>query len=252
MLDPEEASAVADQFGVAAEQVRRDHLLSHLLAALAAGAGDTVVFFGGTALARTHLPNGRLSEDIDLIAVGDRGRAAARVEATLATGVRREYGRLTWEPSLHDVRESQPGLVRTVDGITVRVQLLGSTGYPPWPTETRHLHQRYRDAPPARLRVLTRAAFAASKSSAWYDRAAPRDLYDLWALAGIGALDAEAAQLWRRFGPTGRPPAGALSGPAPTEASWRAQLAGQTRLTVTADQALAVVRRAWTAGTAAG
>lgn len=55
----------------------------------------------------------------------------------------------------------------------MRVQVLGSTGYPPWPTEVRQLHQRYSDAPPARLRILTRAAFAASKTVAWRDRAAP-------------------------------------------------------------------------------
>jgi len=247
VLDPDEAVAIAEQFGVAAEQVRRDHLLSHLLSALAVGAGDQVVFFGGTALARTHLPDGRLSEDIDLLAVGDRSPAVADVEATLAAGARREYGRLTWEPALRETHGSQSAVLRTVDGITVRVQLLGSTGYPPWPTEVRDLHQRYSDAPPARLRVFTRAAFAASKAVAWYDRAAPRDLYDLWALAGIGALDAEALDLWMRLGPTGRAPTSDMFATAPVEASWRAQLAGQTRLTVTPDEALDVVRSAWAA-----
>ncbi len=245
MLDPGEAVAIAERFGVALEQVRRDHLLSHLLAALTVGAGDHVVFFGGTALARTHVPEGRLSEDIDLLAVGDRSSAAAEVEATLAAGARREYGRLTWEPALRDTRGSESAVLRTVDGITVRVQLLGSIGYPSWPTEVRDLHQRYSDAPPARLRVFTRAAFAASKTVAWYDRAAPRDLYDLWALAGKGALDVEALDLWMRFGPTGRPPSGDMFAMAPAETSWRAQLGGQTRLTVTPDEALDVVRAGW-------
>ena len=60
-MTPDEAVAIAELFGVAAEQVRRDHLLSHLLSALAVGAGDQVVFFGGTALARTHLPDGKVS-----------------------------------------------------------------------------------------------------------------------------------------------------------------------------------------------
>lgn len=173
MLDPEEAVAIAERFGVTLEQVRRDHLISHLLAALAVGAGDQAVFFGGTALARTHLPNGRLSEDIDLLAVGDRSSAAAVIEATLAAGARRAYGRLAWEPALRETHGSESAVIRTVDGMTVRVQLLGSTGYPPWPTEVRGLHQRYGDAPPARLRVFTRAAFAASKTAAWYDRGAP-------------------------------------------------------------------------------
>lgn len=57
MLDPAEAAAVAEEFGVSDEQVRRDHLLSHLLAVLAQRLPEAVVFFGGTALARTHLPD---------------------------------------------------------------------------------------------------------------------------------------------------------------------------------------------------
>lgn len=35
MLDPQELSRTASAFGVAEEQVRRDHLISHILAALA-------------------------------------------------------------------------------------------------------------------------------------------------------------------------------------------------------------------------
>lgn len=69
-MNSDEKVAVAEQFGVAAEQVERDHLISHLLAFLSRDFGDRIHFIGGTALARTHLPNGRLSEDIDLIAVG--------------------------------------------------------------------------------------------------------------------------------------------------------------------------------------
>ena len=78
MLAPAELAAVADAFGVSDAQVRRDHLISHLLAALSGSARDRVVFFGGTALSRTHLPDGRLSEDLDLWALGDR-RDAARL-----------------------------------------------------------------------------------------------------------------------------------------------------------------------------
>jgi hypothetical protein len=50
---------VADQFGVALEQVRRDHLMSLALAALTPLA-DQLIFFGGPALSRAFLPNGRL------------------------------------------------------------------------------------------------------------------------------------------------------------------------------------------------
>jgi predicted nucleotidyltransferase component of viral defense system len=108
VLDPDDAAVVAEQFGVATEQVRRDHLITYLLAALAADAAESIVFFGGTARARTHLPEGRLSEDIDLLAVGNRSSAAIDVESTLAAGTRREYGRLTWEPPLRQTRGAQP------------------------------------------------------------------------------------------------------------------------------------------------
>ena len=47
MLDPAEAAAVAEEFGVSDEQVRRDHLLSHLLAVLAQQLPDAVMFLAG-------------------------------------------------------------------------------------------------------------------------------------------------------------------------------------------------------------
>ena len=58
-MDPDEREAVAAQFGASTEQVERDHLISHLLAFLARSFGDRIHFIGGTALARTHLPDGR-------------------------------------------------------------------------------------------------------------------------------------------------------------------------------------------------
>ncbi len=74
-LQMSEAARVAAQFGVSIAQVRRDHLSSLILAALGPH-DDELLFFGGTALARTHLPHGRLSEDIDLIALGERAEIA--------------------------------------------------------------------------------------------------------------------------------------------------------------------------------
>lgn len=76
MLDPRELQEIAARFGVDESQVRRDHLISHLLAALSAELADSVIFFGGTALARSIVPDGRLSEDVDLIAVGPRRTVA--------------------------------------------------------------------------------------------------------------------------------------------------------------------------------
>lgn len=245
MLHPEELAAVAEEFGVSDEQVRRDHLLSHLLSVLSERAADDVVFFGGTALARTHLPHGRLSEDLDLVALPRRTDVVRHVESLLAHGVRRDFGRLTWDPPLSAVRDVDPAVLRTNEGLTVRVQLLDPIGYPPWPTEVRPLIQRYRDAPPASLVVPTLAAFVASKTAAWHDRRAPRDLYDLCALASRAAVDGTAADLFARLGPTGRTPKAWMFDSAPSAADWATQLGGQTRVTVAPDQALAVVRDAW-------
>lgn len=91
----------------------------------------------------------------------------------------------------------------------------------------------------------TLPAFAASKTATWADRLAPRDLWDLWALSRLGAIDAEAAGLFRRHGPTNKNPAAHIFNCAPSDAQWQAQLAGQTRLRVSAADALTKVREAW-------
>lgn len=82
-MNIDERDAVAARFGVAPEQVERDHLISHLLAVLSDRFADQLHFIGGTALARTHLVDGRLSEDIDLVALGNRTELAAEIDAEL-------------------------------------------------------------------------------------------------------------------------------------------------------------------------
>jgi predicted nucleotidyltransferase component of viral defense system len=53
---------VASSLGVGMEQVRRDHSISHVLAAISSNVpSDHLVFFGGTALSRTHVADARLS-----------------------------------------------------------------------------------------------------------------------------------------------------------------------------------------------
>ncbi|RZS41063.1 nucleotidyltransferase AbiEii toxin of type IV toxin-antitoxin system [Herbihabitans rhizosphaerae] len=247
MLDPSEEVAVADQFGVARDQVRRDHLISHLLAALSSRAAGDVVFFGGTALSRTFAPDGRLSEDIDLIATRDRRDTAALVQDCSIRETRREFPGLRWDPPLTNVRDTRPAVLTTTEGITVRIQLLRADGYPKWPTAMTSLVQRYSDAAPATLAVPTAAAFAAAKTVAWMDRAASRDLFDLWLLSQAGAINGEAADLFARHGPTAKAPAVSLFNRAPNESTWHRDLSGQTRLSVTPVEALDTVRRAWLA-----
>ncbi|GAB0105872.1 hypothetical protein JMUB6875_48540 [Nocardia sp. JMUB6875] len=240
-----ERDSVAAQFGASPEQVERDRMISHLLAAISLGFGDRVHFIGGTALARTHLVNGRLSEDIDLVALGNRSVLAAELDAALPRSVARSYGRLEWAPTLSEVPESGAANLRSASGVSVKIQLLSAQGRPAWPTVLRGLEQRYSDAPPAELLVPTLPAFAAGKTATWHDRRASRDLWDLWALNEIGAIDAAAGALYRKHGPTNRLPTLQLFDHAPDEADWNAQLAGQTRLAISAETARAAVREAW-------
>ena len=237
---------VAHQFGVPDQQVRRDHAISHVLAALTIHASTDIVFFGGTALNRTYLQNGRLSEDVDLIATGNRQVIAAKITAAVESALLRVHGRVTWETPFDINSDTAPAIATTPDGVTLKIQLLDRIGYPPWPTHITTIDQRYSDAPAAALLIPTRDAFIGWKTTAWADRAAPRDLFDLWALAQTGPYPAEAVTLFRRFGPTNRPPGQHMLGKAPHEADWRAQLAGQTRLQVTAAEAFSVVQQAWT------
>lgn len=231
------------RFGVAEEQVRRDHVISHVLAAISADCPDDVIFFGGTALSRTHLGQARLSEDIDLIATTARGEVLPRLVRAIEQALMRTHGRPVWTRAFTD-RDTDAAVMFTA-GVQVQLQLLRGEHYPAWPVERAAVEQRYADAPRATLTVPTLASFAGWKTAAWHDRGAARDLYDLWALDQIGALSAEAAHLFARYGTTGGPPLAFMFDTAPTQRSWRASLGGQTRLTVTAEQALHAVRDGW-------
>jgi hypothetical protein len=81
--------------------------------------------------------------------------------------------------------------------------------------------------------------------AARFDRKAPRDLWDLWALAEIGAIDDTARELYVRHGLTGRAPAPWLFTGLPSREQWHEALAAQTRLTVSAAEAARVVVSAW-------
>jgi hypothetical protein len=125
----DEATIVAQRFGVALDQVHRDHLISSILAALEAHA-DELIFFGGTALGRTYLPAGRLSEDIDLIAATDRRSVAHAISRTIERALRVTHGRVNWTVALAEIRDTEPASLVTADGLMIRVQLLSAQGYP--------------------------------------------------------------------------------------------------------------------------
>lgn len=242
ILDDEEREQIEATFGVDSEQVIRDHLISHALAAISSVGTDGIVFFGGTALSRTHLTDLRLSEDIDLIAFGDRSAIADKIENALARHLRRSFGTVAFTPRLRDAKHPDPSVMQVGD-VRVQIQLLSSEGYPRWPTEVMDIKQRYSDAPPARLRVLTPAAFVASKLSSWNDREAPRDLYDLWALAEAGYIDANASEVFGRWGPYTSASKVSFTR-LPSAAEWSASLGHQCLPAVTAQEAADRVRDA--------
>ncbi len=245
VLDEDERLAIEIQFGVDSEQVSRDHVISHALAAIASVGTDDVVFFGGTALSRTHLTEVRLSEDIDLIALGNRAEIGDRIEDAITRQFRATLGAVTFTPHIRDTRHPDPSVMQ-VGSTRIQIQLLSSEGYPAWPTELADIEQRYSDAPPARLRVLTPAGFVASKLSSWNDREAPRDLYDLWALATAGKIDAEASAVFGKYGPYTSASKVSFTR-LPTDAEWEGSLGHQCLIQVTPKEAASVVRDALSA-----
>lgn len=150
----DERDTVATQFGVANEQVERNHLISHLLAFLSRQFGDPIHFIGGTALARTHLPvavSARTS-------ISSRWATASKLRKTWTLrprAVARSHGRLTVEPELITTADTVPVLLRPADGRPVRLQLLSPRDRILWPTELRALVRRYADDPPAELLAPT-------------------------------------------------------------------------------------------------
>jgi predicted nucleotidyltransferase component of viral defense system len=238
---------VGERFGVAEAQVRRDHAISHVLWAISNQIPDAVVFVGGTALSRTHLVRARLSDDIDLVAIGPRPEVAEQLVRALDAGLGRTIGRPRWNPALSDRSDSTPAVLEIEEDIAITVRLLDERHYALWPVERREIEQRYADAFPAELTVPTVESFAGLAAVAWRDRGAARDLWDLWALASEGHLTAEAADLFAKHGATGSSPREFVITEAPPEDVWRRELAAQTRLEVTAAEASDAVRAAWSA-----
>lgn len=194
MLTRTDVRDFTNRFRVPAQQILRDHLISHILTTIPdlGGAGRHGTFFGGTALCRTHLLDWRLSEDIDLLV--DDARAWADGLDGLPRALRREFPGLTitWRSE----GLTAVGFV-TQDDLTVRIQLVPTDdSYERYPTEQAPVQLRYPDVPKeVVLTVPTLLGATAMKLNAWAHRAAPRDLADLYAIARLGALGREAVDL---------------------------------------------------------
>ncbi len=244
MIDRSEIEAVAGRFGAPDSQIIRDHLISHVLAALADWPdSDRVTFFGGTALCRTWLPDLRLSEDIDLLIDSPTGGEGLRQHASRR--LRREFPNLEWTRlgAQHQVET----WTLAAEDLEVKVQLAQwRHGWHAIPIVMQPVQLRYSDLPEAAgLRVPTPSGFAAMKLMAWFDRHTPRDLYDLAALADARHIDRAAVDLVKAI-------AGFTPGtstlerrvPRAVQSSWQAELGHQLADASTAEQCLAKVRTA--------
>ena len=153
MIDRAEIEAIAGLFGAPDTQIIRDHLISHVLAAIADWPdSNRVTFFGGTALCRTWLPNLHLSEDIDLLVDSPADGDGLRTHIT--SRLRREFPSLAWTRlgSLHQVET----WTLADDDLEVKVQLARRPEWQAIPVVIERVQLRYSDlSPSVDLRVPT-------------------------------------------------------------------------------------------------
>ncbi len=244
MISPDEIAATAGRFGAPESQVVRDHLISHVLAALADlpdGSVGPRMFLGGTALCRTWCPDIRLSEDIDLLIA-----SPANIEpmlSAISNGIRREYPNHTW--TAEGVRHQVDTRMLRSAASTVQIQFIWDR--PLWnrlPVMHAPVALRYSDLPAAaNLPIPTAATFVALKISAWLDRFAPRDLFDLAALADQGHINNEAIHLTKQLTGASLAP-GLFAAKAPTSVTeaWDIELSHQLGILRSADECLSIVR----------
>lgn len=206
------------------------------------------MFYGGTALSRTILDGLRLSEDIDMLSVGPRAEVAPLLDETIREGLQRAFGKVTANPWMSEARTDTTACIYRIGDVQLKMQLIDGQDYTAWPRQTSEVSQRYTGLPKIRLTTYTPEAFAGAKTTAWCDttRNAPRDLYDLWAMAKGGYITADAARVYKKFGPTsGFPRAWAFPITAPTGEEWYDALGHQCIPQVNPNEAYDTVVHAW-------
>ena len=234
MINADESQKIQELFSVNEAQVNRDHAISHALAAFKQ-IKTSFIFFGGTALSRTFLAEGRLSEDIDLYS-SDRQALCLEMDG-LPNLLEEEFPQANWNVLPSRTKDSEYSLLVCDSSIQIRVQIVDSNtrGWQKVPTELSEMRQRYSDAPPAELFTPTFDGFVAMKVAAWFDRRTPRDLFDLYRLSYEGEVSDVVRELAAKLGGhsmtrlmLNRPPVG----------RWHEELAHQTKLEVTAEECL--------------
>lgn len=246
MLELGERLQVQSQFSSSELQVRRDHAISHILAAIQKLKSE-MVFYGGTALSRTFLVDGRLSEDIDLY-TEDRKKLCQELDE-IPDLIEQEFPEAGWQKLPSQLRDAESTNLSCGSSIQVKVQVVDSASrnWAKVPIEMAEIFQRYSDVTPTRLFVPTFDGFVAMKASAWFDRHAARDLFDLEALTRKGVVTGNArdvVQALTGYRLTGAMLEGKVAG------NWQQELAGQTKLEMTERECLARVLEWW--GTSEG
>jgi hypothetical protein len=246
-LSEQDALVQQKHFGVARDQIEHDFTISHVLAALAPHA-DLFVFYGGTALSRTILDGLRLSEDIDLLSLGSHSQTAKALDQAIQVGLEREFGKVTANPWMSDAPSDTTACIYRIGNVQLKMQLMDGQHCTDWPRQTSEVSQRYAGIPNVSLTTYSPEGFACAKTIAWCDttRNAPRDLYDLWAMADRGYITAEAALVYKRFGPTnGFPRTWVFPRRAPSGTEWHDALGNQCIPEVEPDEAYETVISAW-------
>lgn len=241
MINARESQNIQDLFGVTEAQVNRDHAISHALAALQE-IKTKFVFFGGTALSRTFLNEGRLSEDIDLY-TADRKTLCLEIDE-LSNLLEQEFPQATWNVAPSQTNDPQSSLLVCDSSIQIKVQIVDSGTREWWrvPTELTEIQQRYSDAPATRLFIPTFDGFVAMKALAWVDRSSPRDLFDLDGLSRQGRITENARELIERLRGF-RISAQMMD--LRVKGLWQEELAHQTKLQTTAEECLQRVLEWW-------
>lgn len=241
MLELGELLQVQSLFASSELQVRRDHAISHILAAIQ-DLRSEMVFYGGTALSRTFLTDGRLSEDIDLYA-GDRKKLCEELDE-IPDLIEQEFPEANWQKMPSQLKDAESTNLSCGSAIQVKVQVVDSNsrGWQKVPVEITEIFQRYSDVPRTRLFVPTFDGFVAMKALAWFDRHAARDLFDLEALSRKGEVTENARELIQRL--KGHRLTGAMLDGKVT-GDWKQELSSQTKLEKTERECLSRVLEWW-------
>jgi predicted nucleotidyltransferase component of viral defense system len=244
VIDDAEIRRRASSLGVQPDHVERDYVLNHILAHVSTNPG-TLIFRGGTALARVYWPDFRLSEDLDFITPGS-GEDIERIERMAA---RRAQDTTGIELSL-DFGAPRSDRSRSIVGWTTD---WGSTGSllidvvrgekPALPEEDRELNLPYSDLAADRvLPVLPLADILGSKWGMLDERDEPRDLFDVWFALTRALVPFEALALGYRARYRHDPIPASLTRAERLRQAWRERLAHQMKDLPDFDKVLGDVR----------